>query len=295
MDCIHYSSYTDRCDNIECGVGDRCTVCDEKFVPIPNMVCDECEPGMCDACGNSSHMIYKVLDRKPSKTHSLAVKHMGMGAYHGQCLTCREFKTLGDSKICLQCSISKLSMRPLRVCYDCLHVSENEWISDDRDNCGSCGEYKVLNAERICESCYELRNKEVRCVECQIAFKPSHRHQILCYSCMPRCLGCGQAFNAKYRSDNFCKTCGNKAAMNFCLNCNKQVDVLSTNGKCLSCDDTTSWRHWCKICLTEEVESQGMVCQECLLATKDCPECGEVRIRSIDYMCKSCYEKRDSI
>lgn len=313
-ECDHYGTTINSCNKYPCSCGiSQCPICLEKFVAAPNVVCEDCAPFQCESCENITTIAYIKSATKVTK-HRLALKSMGYGAHEGRCKTCREWKTTGESGVCLECSELRLNFKVLKLCYECYRVSSecatcgvqgdilmngnqcpscvnSKWTKVNGPffpaKCGVCRQMKVLNEESICEDCA----KNSRCIRCG---DRSMSNLLFCSSCTPLCVGCSKKFVALSRSQIMCNECKEKAKRGICIQCELEKPPLNYTGRCSTCEEyppEASERYWCTKCSIKEVSRMGELCEECNKTTV-CPLCRETHIRGDQYLCNRCLSIR---
>lgn len=320
-----YGQEVDGCNQPHCcSKQPRCPVCNFTFVEEAHQICHDCgESFKCENCENLTPKAFTL----PPSTYKLQVQIMGTGVTTDQCKSCKEYRVVGENRICEACATKEESHL---VCYDCFHFScpdcgrldlpingetrrcascesledweehlgeDPNYIQDlSYSTCKLCDDVTDINTNGICKTCYEERSKIRKCTDCFKAFKPKHEAQVTCLSCTPRCLGCEAHVFSNNKGERFCNHCRDIVDSGRCIECHNYDIALDYYGRCTKHSrakfdmiDDSETRHFCVACDETEVPNPRAVCQSCTSELEVCIDCGEDKIRS-NRLCNSCYD-----
>lgn len=316
---MKYRERTTGCKNTRCSVhAPRCPVCKFTFVETEGQVCNKCGIGECENCKNKTSLLYK---QQPHE-HKISVV-MGYGAYEDNCKNCGAYTTLGEYKICKQCTINQYSKY---VCYDCLHNSccscgskklpingitrlcirceaSHQWgdtiSSVDRrtvDECKICKRISPVNEYTICENCYIFGDHLAACVKCSAPMRRTSAGQLLCNECSMGCLSCGTALSTNFKNTRYCDTCDTQISSGICTDCGRYDTALDNHGKCSQCTKdryamtSSIEKHMCVNDCGTEVPRERQLCDECKDQLTQCPNCNKNDMSVNNFVCHTCYD-----
>lgn len=275
---------------------------------------------------------YIVKSKRLEQIDVELLEYTGRNAYMDQCRQCKEFKLMGDNKLCEECATQYVDPYEY-ICVSCNEIQKrvlekNYAYQQTKDKfdaqfCMSCGAYSdSLNANNICSECKAVHDdydapkikpvKRYTCITMDCMEK-AEINSLFCKKCQVPCKSCGTKFSRIKRTDKYCKKCEEIAISGRCTTCLTPDRKLNAQLHCSVCEKlirheigaesekayTNAFTEKCPLCgLNAQqvtVTEDGITvspCEECKDGYTFCVICHNNEIGIDEFVCSDCLIQR---